>query len=225
MSEEKRYFKFTVSGQYIALHEAGAKTLKRYTQEFVLPSQEAALSIICKHLLDEKLQKYYSDYIKFRTYTIISTEIIGRSPNRDVLQMGVEEMNREQLSDFCILRGIMIDPYKHGDLAHCREVVAAEWRLKRLAKKEEETSKNAEVNKEVDELRKLNGLPPNSDEFQVNINAQLATKIAQNPGVANPNRIPSSQITPGEMDGSPLPPVVEDEPVGATNGKNSDIIA
>lgn len=237
---EKRYFKFTVEGQYIALHDAGSKTLKRYSASFTLPSQEAALSIICKHLLDDTLTKKYQDYIKFRTHAVTSMEVVGRSPDREVLSMDPDEMNREQLSDFCILKSLMIDPYKHGDLTHCREVVKAQWRLKRLAQKEKEEHKDAGAQKEVDALRELNDLGPEEQGIKVNVNAQKAAGPANAGPTApplnvpretsqdappNPNRLPSTTAIPGEND-DPLPPFVEDIVLaGESHGAGSDLIA
>ncbi len=212
MSDQKRYFKFTVSGQYVALHDAGAKTLRSYCADFVLPSPEGALSIICKHLLDDTLRKKYSDYIKFRTHAITKTAVVGREPNPSVVNLTIEEMNFEQLSDFCILRNILIDPYKHGAITNAREVISAAYRMQRLAIKEKEEHKDAKVNKEVDELRKLNNLEPQNDGLSLNINQQLAEKASL---PINPKRISNNEPVPGDINDEPLPDFVDDNTDGS----------
>ena len=104
---EPRNYSITVEGQYYGAHEAtGAPTVKRYVAKFVLPTMEAALSVICKYLLDPYLRKHYDDYARFRSHKITSVVANGRPPDKAVLQMPIEEMNVSELSDFCMLKQI-----------------------------------------------------------------------------------------------------------------------
>lgn len=203
----KRYFKFTVAGQYIALHDAGARTLKKYECTFTLPSQEAALSLICKHLLDDTLRKKYPDYIHFRTHSLVSQEVVGRAPNREVLQMGIEDMTIEDLSDFCILRGIMIDPYKHAPVSKARDLILKEWANKRAQSKEKLEAADAAETKEVEALRQLNALPPEEEALKVNVNDQIARAKNSAPVTPAADVSRGTSPIPGEDDASPLPPI------------------
>lgn len=208
---DQRHFEVVVDGQYRALHESGSQTLKRYTSKFILPSQEAALSVICKHLLSAYLQKNYSDYINFRTHELKSITVIGRQPNPEVLQMGIDEMTKDQLWDFCILRQIMIDPNKHDNLGKCKEIVMNTWRTMRQVAADKQSSKESTSEKEAEMLRKANKLPPKSDGVQININAQKAA-------AANIRNSDSEKSLPGNIESDePLPPIEND------NGINSEI--
>lgn len=212
MSQTKS-FEITVRGQYQALSEhSGIPTLKGYEETFMLPSQEAALSNICKHLLSPRLKKKHSDFIRYRTHDLVGIKLIGYTPNRDVLQMGIDEMNLSELSDFCILRQIMIDPYKHGakDIFAIRQMVQKAYTEKRLAEKEIATSKEGAAAKEADALRKLNDLPPVASDPLININEQKLTQqaaAATAPVVQSP-----TQKTEDVLDDGPLPDFVNDEP-------------
>lgn len=206
---EKRSFEIVVEGQYLATGDVtGTPTIKYYTASFKLPSQEAALSVICKHLLAPYLRKKHRDYIRYRTHKLISITAIGRKPNTDVLQMSLEDMTVEQLSDFCILKGIMIDPYKHADLVHTRERVAEAWRVLRNNKKLLDTSKEGAAQKEVDALLAANELPPEEEIVKVNLKERQATAAVQ------AKVKPQSVTTTGEQieDDASLPPIEQDAP-------------
>lgn len=172
---EKRHFIVAVEGQYIALGEAsGVPTVKNYRMEFNLPSQEAALSVICKHLLAPALRKKYSDFIRYRTHKLVSINAIGRKPDTGVLQMGIDEMSIDQLSDFCILRNILIDPYRHTDLPLTREKVAEAWRAQRQSRQEAQASGATKEQKDIDSLLAANKLEKEGETPQVNINERVA---------------------------------------------------
>ena len=99
---ETRNFEVTVRGQYYAAHTAtGVATVKGYEAKLVLPSQEAALSVICKYLLDPYLRKHYEDYAKFRSHKIVHVKVNGRPPDHAVLQMAFEDMGVAELADCC----------------------------------------------------------------------------------------------------------------------------
>ena len=177
MGEEIRNYEITVTGQYYGAHDTtGTPTVKAYVAKFILPSQEAALSVICKHLLDPYLRKHYADYAKFRSHKITSIIVNGRPPDAKVLQMEFETMGVRDLSDFCILKQIMVDPYKHADLEKCREDVKRIYSERVAQQKADVTSGAAKAKVEADELLKLNDLPPVGEGAEININEQ---KIAQ----------------------------------------------
>lgn len=209
MSEQKKSFEVTIRGQYQALGEhSGVPTMRNYEETFILPSQEAALSNICKHLLSPRLKKRHSDFIRYRTHELINIKLIGYTPDTSVLQMGIDDMNLSQLSDFCILRQIMIDPFKHGakDIFAIRTMVQKEYTDKRLAQKEATTSKEGIAAREADALRKLNDLSPASQDSVININEQ---KITQDKNKADGVKHLSPSPAPAN-DGE----VLSDEPLG-----------
>lgn len=178
----KKYFEVVVSGQYHALSVvSGTPTLKTYRETFVLPSQEAALSNICKHLLSPRLKKVHADFIRYRTHKLESITLKGYTPNVDVLQLDIDEMNISELSDFCILRQLMIDPYKHGvkDIFQIRELVRKSYQTKRQAAKDMVDSKIGIANAEAETLRKANDLPPEDTETKININEHKATQAVK----------------------------------------------
>lgn len=159
-SKEKRSFCFTVEGKYYGAHGAtGLPVVKLYVAKFILPSQEAALSVIVRHLLIPYLTKNYADFGSLRTHHITSMVTEGRLPDSKVLQMSFDDMEIQDLSDFCILKQIFIDPYKHKNFEQCREQVMKIFQSrtdeKAMAKK---SGKDVEQ-KEIDELLKLNNLP------------------------------------------------------------------
>jgi len=217
MSTQQKSFQVTVRGQYQALNDhGGAPSLKGYEETFLLPSQEAALSNICKHLLSPRLKKKYADYIRFRTHELVGIKLVGYTPNREVLQMGIEEMNLLELHDFCILRQLMIDPYKHGskDIFAIRNMVQTAYTEKRLAEKEATSSKEGIATKEADVLRLANDLPPTASDPVIDINAHKATQQVQpkveKPISEQPTLVPAaSEILSDE----PLPEFVNDNPV------------
>lgn len=217
MSTVTKSFEVTVRGEYQALGlHTGVPTLKGYEETFILPSQEAALSNICKHLLSPRLKKKYSDFIRFRTHNLIGIRLVGYTPNRDVLQMGIDEMNLLELHDFCILRQIMIDPYKHAgkDIFAIRAMVQKAYTEKRLAQKESADSKQGQDVKEADTLRKLNDLPPVASDPIIDINAIKQTNAAKSVAAASENPQPLPVLVPAAtevLSDDPLPEFVQDE--------------
>lgn len=196
MQTNKRYFEVVVRGQYHSISEhSTTPVLKNYEAKFILPSQEAALSVICKHLLAPYLRKKYPDFVRFRTYKLVSIVANGRAPNTNVLQMSIDEMNIEQLSDFCILKQILIDPYKHSDLNLIKEKIAEEWRVKRQTFKDEANTVEDKSRKEADMLLELNNLPKEDGPVTVSINEQKLTDKAQ---VIKPNVVPPPSRIPSE---------------------------
>lgn len=216
--EVKRSFEFTVEGQYYGAHgETGLPVVKQYTAQFTLPSQESALSIICKHLLSPYLQKKYSDFVRFRTHRITNMVTTGRKPDSAVLQMPIEEMSIAQLSDFCLLKQIFIDPYKHSSLQLCREQVMKVYHERLNQAKANQASGEAERIKEVNDLLELNQLPkiPKDGFVPVSVNEQRVA-AAMAGAIKDPRPIEtepsSSESTDENGDGSL--PLVEPESKG-----------
>jgi hypothetical protein len=159
MGESPRSFEITVEGQYYGVHDStGTPAVKKYIAKFLLPSQEAALSVICKHLLDPYLRKHFPDYAKFRSHKITSIVTNGRPADPKVLQMAFEDMDIRDLADFCILKQILVDPYKHESLEKCKEVVRGIWEGRVAQQKADQKTGAAKEKKEVDELMSLNKL-------------------------------------------------------------------
>lgn len=152
----KRTYEFVVEGQYIALSGSN-KTLKKYSVKFVLPSPDSALSVIVSKLLDDKLRLTYDDYVKYRTHKIVGRSIVGEKPSRAVLEMEVEKMNFEELTDFCLLKEISVDPFKYKNVQLAREAVAKGWEDQK--ERGREILKDKEKIRELDELRLLNNIP------------------------------------------------------------------
>ena len=205
---EGKHFEVVVRGQYHALNSvSGTPTLKNYEEVFILPSQEAALSNICKHLLSPRLKKTHSDFIRFRTHELVSISLKGYKPNPEVLQLDIDEMNLLELSDFCILRQLMIDPYKHGakDIFAIREIVKKAYTAKRQMIKDNRDSKQAVAQEEADTLRKINDLPAESTETKINLNEQRLNKPTAPVAQSGPVE------TPVEPSDEPLPPVEQDD--------------
>ena len=170
---DARNFGVEVRGQYYAAHTAtGVATIKQYTANFVLPSQEAALSVICKYLLDPYLRTHYEDYAKFRTHKITNVKVNGRPPNGAVLQMAFADMGIADLADFCILKHIFIDPYQHKDLEKVRADIQQIWES-RIAQTKADANSGVKHEKELaDHLLKLNKLPMSGAYPEININEQ-----------------------------------------------------
>jgi hypothetical protein len=204
MGEAERKFEITVEGQYYGAHDTtGAPTIKAYKAVFVLPSPEAALSVICKHLLDPYLRKHYPDYAKFRSHKITSMISNGRLPDAKVLQMSFDDMDVRDLFDFCILKHIFVDPYKHKDLEKCRTLVKDIWEKRVAQQKADQKSGVAKEKAEVEDLLALNKLEDTSNE--INVNEQ---KIG-----AALKKGDSRIIEPATDDvdaGAPLPPTEDD---------------
>ena len=224
-----KQFEVVVDGQYHALHDvSGSPVLKPYTSKFTLPSQEGALSVICKHLLAPYLRKHYPDFVRFRTHQLRSITLVGYTPNPEVLQMSIDEMNAKQLGDFCILKQIQVDPAKHADLNACRELVSTIWREKRTARQDKEELERKNNQGDIDELLKSNDLPVQTGEVVIDINAHKATVAAKarvTPAFTQTNGATGSTAPAPAMDiaDEPLPPFVEDSPNGKNSGQSSVI--
>lgn len=206
---DKKHFEVVVRGQYHALNSvSGTPTLKNYEEAFILPSQEAALSNICKHLLSPRLKKSHGDFIRFRTHELVSITLKGYKPNPEVLQLDIDEMSLLELSDFCILRQIMIDPYKHAakDIFAIREMVRKAYTAKRQAAKDNITSKNAIAEQEADTLRRINDLPAEATGTKINLNEQKL-KAPSTPPVPGGNER-ADYVEPAD---EPLPPPEQDD--------------
>jgi hypothetical protein len=186
---EARNFEIEVRGQYYAAHTAtGVATIKQYTANFVLPSQEAALSIICKYLLDPYLRTHYEDYAKFRTHKITNVKVNGRAPNGAVLQMAFADMGIADLADFCILKHIFIDPYQHKDLEKVRGDIQQIWES-RIAQQKADSNSGVKREKEMaDALLKMNKLPLSGAYPEINVNEQKIMSAAKAGDKANTDR-------------------------------------
>lgn len=222
-SSQDRFFEAVVVGDYYAFSSAsGSTTLKNYRASFILPSQEAALSVICRHLLEKKLKSMYPDFIRFRTHKLESLTLHGHKPNPEVLNMSIDEMTVSELSDFCILNRIMIDPFQHSNLQACKEKVTSAYQILRQQRRDKEESKTKADQKQIDELLGLNQLPADNAEMTININEQkaLAAKAAPRKPSSDGSSvqdtrdardgIPSSAGV--EPEDAPLPDFVDDEP-------------
>lgn len=179
---EQRSFAFTVEGQYYGAHSTtGQPTIRNYQCTFKLLSLEGALSIIVKYLLEPYLTKHYEDYCRFRTHKIVGMEVFGPKPNTAVLQLSFEDMTVNELTDFCILKRIFIDPYKHKDLQKVREEVARIYQNRVDQKRQDEKSGKASEQKEIDALLALNNIPK-LDNNGVNLNMQRVGAAIKNAG-------------------------------------------
>lgn len=203
LKSTSKHFEVTVAGQYHAMNAvSGTPTLKLYKETFILPSQEAALSAICKHLLSPRLKKTHSDFIRYRTHELVSIVLKNYKPDIDVLQMDIMDMNLLELHDFCILRQLTIDPYKHAkeDIFKIRTQVQAAYQAKKQSEKDAKESKHAVENSEAETLRKANDLdaPSGTD---INVNEHLATQAAH--GAAKPVAVAETAVA--EPLDEPLP--------------------
>lgn len=167
----KRIYKITLEGQYMSIGDAsGSKVIKKYSAEFKLLSMEAALSVIVSKLLDSKLRQTYEGYVTYRTHRIVKVEVEGPKPNADVLSQAIEGMSMAQLTDFCILRELPVDPAKSegkkvktdegtvtvSPLEVARDRVIKAWDNKRATIRDEAIAKT-ETDKD-DELLALNNI-------------------------------------------------------------------
>lgn len=205
---EKRKFLITVEGQYYGVHDlTGVANVKKYTAKFILPSLEAALSVICKYLLDPYLKKHYPDYAKFRSHKITSVSTEGRLPDATVLQMAFEDMGVADLSDFCILKQIMIDPYVHKDLEACRQEVKTIYQSRADQQRADKESKRDVEKNEVDKLLAMNQLPPQEEGATISVNQQRIMSAGK--------KIDAGVSTTVEPEDKPLPEEEEKEnPLG-----------
>lgn len=216
--DTKRYFIATITGDYqTSASPTNAPTLKSYKVQFKLPSQEAALSTICKYLLLPRLKTIYPDCVRFRTHKLVSLEVIGNQPDRAVLQMGIDEMNVHQLADFCILRQIQIDPYKHKDLAAIKTKVQEAWSLKRQNLKDAEGSKEAKEKAEIEALMALNDMQMENEDVIITHSKETPNKgtVAKETGIV---KEPAKQKGQAQLKSTNLPPAPEVDP----NGTNED---
>ena len=147
-------------------------TLAYYKVKFVLPSLDSALSTIIKHLLKPKLLSLYPDFTDYRTHELTEVKLVGDSPDASILRIPVEKMSFEQLSDLCVLRVLLCDPYKYSSIMEARVAVAEALRLKNeeaesLARVDEE---NAEKNK----LLELNQMDPKEVSRTVDLGVGVA---------------------------------------------------
>lgn len=171
--EAKRLYKATVEGQYFA-NTGGVRggSIKKYSAEFILPSNEAALSVVVSKLLSPKLSMQYPDYTRYRTHRLVKLEMIGDyKPNRAVLELPVEAMSMAQLLDFCLLRGIMIDPYKRKNVEIAREQISLAWEEKKRLMRD--NSAEAEAKKKDDALLELNNIPIEKGGVQVTMRQDI----------------------------------------------------
>ena len=152
MSKDQRVYEVTVEGTYYA----AGKTIKKYAVKFKLPSLDSALSVILKHLLDNKLRESYEDYMDYRTHDITETRILGESPDEAVLSIPIGRMSFGQLADFCALRSLFVDPYKFSVVDQARGAVQQAWSDKQQQMLDEK--ERQEKDKEGVDLRKLNDL-------------------------------------------------------------------
>lgn len=214
--EQKKYFEVTVGGQYIALSMAtGTQTLKAYEEKFVLLSQEAALSKICKHLLSPRLKKKYPDFIKYRTHEKLAVKLFNYTPDTGVLQMSIEDMNLTELGDFCILRGLEIDPFLHGhkDIFALRQIVMKANEDKRQYAKDRATSKTAPAEKEADTLRRMNDVEAPKAGLEINPNEQLVKKAGEQAPPVETSATPAADEPIESEDALPPPePESADDP-------------
>jgi len=208
-----KFFEVVVEGQYHALHDtSGTATLKNYRAVFNLPTQEAALSIICKHLLTPYLRKKYHDFIRYHTHRLVSITLHGYKPNTDVLQEGIEEMSLKDLYDFCILREILIDPYKHSNkpIEQIRELVARAYREKRQLQKDNTVARQGVDAAEGESLRKANELPPEDTVIRLSVNEQI---LMQQRNRGQEQAQAQVAIDENIIADEPLPPEVQDESI------------
>ena len=193
----------------------GKNGAKNYTASFILPSQEAALSIICKHLLPAYLKKHYVDYARFRTHKIVSLESVNYTPDKSVLQMAFDDMSVKDLSDFCILRQILIDPYRHSNLEKVREEIRRIWENKVAQSKHDRKSGKEKEDKEVDDLLAMNKLKHDSNP-EISVGAQT---IAANLKKGNPIKLDVDSPLPNmgpitDPVDDPLVPAAEEDLLG-----------
>lgn len=153
---EKRVYEVTVEGQYYAAGREGGRTIRKYVLKFKLPSLDSALSVIIKHMLDNKLRETYEDYVDYRTHDITETRILGETPDTAVLSIPIGKMSFGQLVDFCALRSLFIDPHKFSLIDDARLAVIQAWGDKQQAMADEK--ERQEKDKQGAELRALNGL-------------------------------------------------------------------
>ena len=214
MKHPERSFEIEVTGQYYGAHDTtGAPVVKQYLAKFKLPSLEAALSVICKSLLNPYLQKNYSDYARFRTHKIISVKTIGRSPDPKVLQMSIDDMDVADLADFCLLKHIFVDPYKHKDLEKCRAQVKEQWESRVSQQKADQKSGTAAEKKEVEDLLALNALPKLGENPEISTNEQRIGQALRR-GAPKAEEPSGTVSIANPVEDVPLPPAADEDILG-----------
>lgn len=221
--KQERVFKVVLEGQYLGAGDAsGVAVIKPYKAEFKLQSMEAALSNIVRYLLEPKLRSMYPDFRAYRTHKIVSIDVEGPAPDRSVLNLDIESMSMNQLADFCILRGIQVDPFKcvakkvkrgeesvsFSQLEVARETVAKKWDEKRGQSKDAERDRLAATDQ--DALLKLNDLQKDDAPVKMMF-APAAGTAAHTPGAPVVERVKD----PVEPSAAPLPPF---EPEAGSDG-------
>lgn len=206
----KKFFEATVRGTYHAISDiTGTPIVKQYEEKFVLPSQEAALSNVCKFLLAPRLKKVHKDFIRFRTHELVGIKLVGHTPDPEVLQMAVEDMSMPQLFDFCVLRQLTIDPYQHPKktIDQIREMVLKAYREKQQMKKDSEKTKGIEDRAKADALLAMNDLEVPKEGIEINVNEQKATAAMNK---KEPTMYTGTKAAPGPEADEPLPAPVDD---------------
>lgn len=204
---DKTLYHVTVEGQYYANID-GRKAILDYKEVFKLPSMNMALSVIRNELLHERLRSSAKHYTGFRTYKITHVETVGeqRKPEPSVLNLPIEQMNVQQLSDFCILRGFSFDPHSIGDILDARAQV-----LKLNQVYLTERMKNREAEHEIEkanELRALNELPTKEAGGLSGAHTPIPSEnfSGSNPPNNNPSDEAQNPEDPGARDSVEVPP-------------------
>ena len=158
--------------------------------------------------ISREFRKNYPDYARFRSHRVTGISTKGKAPDRAVLQMSFDDMTAEQLSDFCILNRIAIDPYEHEDLDKCREDIKTIYQARLAQARADRENGKATGKIKVDRLLEMNELPPEEENVKVNINEQ---KLLKKPMVAVPPA--EAPAEPVAVDDAPLPPEEPEEDI------------
>lgn len=121
MEKQVSGFKVTVQGQYYARAqgEIKGKILKDYRIQVILPNSERALSIIKHKLLGRMLPKAYSDYISYRTHTIV--EMIDLSGRTKTSKLNM--MSKEDIANYVAKAALPVQTGTYGDILELRQAV------------------------------------------------------------------------------------------------------
>lgn len=117
-------FLVVVTGTYYALVDASGakrgKIEKPYSEEFTLPSLDAALSTIKNKLLDNRLRKKYPDFVGVRTHRIKDARPKDpRAPGSNNLQY----MDRPALEAYVKQAKVPVDVAAYPETADLRDAV------------------------------------------------------------------------------------------------------
>jgi len=96
--------KVTVEGEYYCLTE-GHKDTQPYKEDFIVPREEGALSLIVNKLLKARLQKKYPGAKTYRTHEITQTKPAGKVSTKKE----IKDMNREELSNYIIANDLPLE--------------------------------------------------------------------------------------------------------------------